>query len=137
MYSFDCDYESIDLAEGIQIKPAPKDLREYIKKKSHYLYGRWDDPSKFDWAAFLPHRAKAIKVIRTEENIVAEAKIGYEEHDRARDLLVDLATALRLCHQGMVTPGPLISADQGTTIWTPVSKSDFLHKKTSVYIPPI
>jgi len=123
LYSFDCDCESIDLAEGIQIKPAPRELKKHIGERSRDLYGRLDDPSKFDWAAFLPHPTNANGVRAPVEL----ARIGYRENDRARDLLIDLVTALRLCHQGMVTPGPL--RIRSITIWTPISQSDSLHQE--------
>jgi hypothetical protein len=65
------------------------------------------------------------------------ARIGYLENDRARDLLFDLVTALRLCHEGNVTAGTLISSSVnhesewsfgGTEVWTLVSQRDFLHR---------
>lgn len=140
LYSFDCYSENVDLAEGIQIKHAPKELREYIAKKTRHLYGRWDDPSEFDWAAFLPYQAEVVEEsgdMDIREEIRENIRRGFEEHDRAKRLLIDLVTALRLCHQGMVTVGPLIHADLrssnlsvgGTTVWTSVSKTDSLHQE--------
>ena len=133
LYSFNCDSESVDLAEGMQIKPAPDVLRKYIAERTRHLYGRWEDPSKFDWAIFLAYRAKATEGASSIEKI----KIGLEEWDEAKDSLIDLITALRLCHKGQVTAGPLISASRhnsewsigGGTIWTLVSKRDFLREE--------
>lgn len=132
LYSFDCDCESVDLAEGVQINPAPDALRKHIAEQTYHLYGRWEDPSNFDWAIFLPHISKA-----TDGTIVDRMKIGFEEWDTAGGLLVDLITALKLCHKGRVTAGPLISASihnsewsiGGGTIWTLVSKRDFIREK--------
>jgi hypothetical protein len=63
--------------------------------------------------------------------------IGMEEWDTASESLVDLITALKLCHKGRVTAGPLISASihnsewaiGGGRIWTLVSKRDFIHEE--------
>lgn len=132
LYSFNCDCEIVELTERIQIKPAPDALRKYIAERTYHLYGRWEDPSKFDWAAFLPYSTRA-----TEGTIAHRMAIGFEEWATARDSLVDLITALKLCHKGRVTAGPLISASihnsewsvGGGTIWTHVSKRDFIHEE--------
>ncbi|MBA7696879.1 hypothetical protein ES703_105533 [subsurface metagenome] len=134
LYSFDCDCESVDLAEGIQIKHAPSELREYIRDRTYHLYGRWDDPGDVKWMTSLPYGANASGVSDPYEL----ARIGHAEGDRARDLLFNFITASRLCHEGAITAGPLISASTrnsewssigGTTIWTSVSKFDYLHKE--------
>ena len=133
LYSFNCDCKSVDLTEGIQIKSAPSALRKYIAERTRHLYGRWEDPSKFDWAALLPYREKVIEGATIEEKFL----IGLKEHDRIRDSLFDLITALRLVHKGRIVPGPLMSGSinnsewsiGGTTIWTLVSKRDFLLEK--------
>ena len=132
LYSFNCDCESVDLAKGTQIKPALDKLRKYIGERTYHLYGRWEDPSKFDWAAFLPYPTRA-----NEGTITHRMAIGMEEWDTASESLVDLITALKLCHKGRVTAGPLISASihnsewsiGGGTIWTHVSKRDFIHEE--------
>ena len=79
LYSFNCDCESVDLAEGTQIKPALDKLRKYIGERTYHLYGRWEDPSKFDWVAFLPYPTRA-----NEGTIAHRMAIGFEEWDRAR-----------------------------------------------------
>lgn len=133
LYSFDCGCESVDLTEGIQIKSAPKALRKYIAERTRHLYGLWEDPSKFNWAAFLPHREKVIEGATPEEMVL----IGLKEHDKIRDSLFDLSTALRLVHKGWIVPGPLLSGSinnsewsiGGTTIWTSVSKLNFVEEE--------
>jgi len=130
LYSFDCYFEGIDLTEGIQIKPAPNELQQYLRERTYYLYGRWSDPSDVNWAVFFPYCADASGVSDTLELM----RIGLEEDDRVRDLLVDLVTSLKLCHKGRVTAGPLMFASTHNsewsmgshTIWTLVSKRDFL-----------
>ena len=133
LYSFDCDCGSIDLAEGIQIKPAPDKLRKHIKERTYHLYGRWEDPSKFDWAAFLPYFTRV-----AEGTIVERMEIGLKEWDEANDSLVNLIIALKLCHEGRIIAGPLISASihdsewsiGGGTSWTRVSEKDFVHENS-------
>ncbi len=132
LYFFECDCASVDLAEGIRIKPAPTQLKDYIHKRytsaaqRHYL-------SEFEWAAFLPYIRSNVEGLSLEERF----SIGFKEHDRDRDLWVDLVTALRLYHRGRLVAGPLISASfhnsqwsfGGTTIWTHVSELNFFEEK--------
>lgn len=133
LYSFDCYTESVDLAEGIQIKTAPNELRKYINEQTHYpRYGQRDDPSKFNWVVSLPH-----PTIAAEGTIEHRMGIGMKEWATARELLVDLIMTLKLCHKGSVTAGPLIItsinnseyAIGGGTQWTTVSKKDYLLQK--------
>ncbi len=129
LYSFDLYHESIDLIGGIQIRPAPSELQKYLREHTYHLYGLWSDPSDVNWAAFLPYHTEVAK-----ENPVDNIKSALEENHRANNLLFDLIISLKLCHQGQVVAGSLISASiqnsewhiGGTTIWTPVSKRDFL-----------
>jgi hypothetical protein len=134
LYSFDAYSGNVELAEGIQIKAISvlPGLSDYIQRQSHDLYGQWDDPSEYNGVILLPYRARAIKGAGN-----ANIKIGLEEQDRATNLLFDLITSLRLCHEGKITAGPLIYSGVdhdsewsfgGTTIWTLVSKRDFLHQ---------
>ena len=135
LYSFDGYSKNVELAEGIQIKSIsvlPR-LSEYIQRHSHDLYGQWDDPSEYNGVVLLPYRAKD-KGVSDGDKLI---RIGLVEQDRAWDLLFDLITALRLCHEGKITAGPLISSSVnhdsewsfgGTTMWTLVSKRDFLHQ---------
>jgi len=133
LYSFDCASESVDLVEGLQIKHTIPGLGEYFQKHARDLYGRWDDPSEYKGVVLLPYKAKFTKGTSIEEKFL----IGFEEHDRANNLLLDLVTALRLCHEGRIAVGPLILAitsDSGWSVgntesWTRVSENDFLHKE--------
>lgn len=121
LYSFDCYSETVNLAEGIEIKRASKELKktllDYVYHGEHYLQaGQWDDPSVFEWMALLPYRPKVSGVSDIENR-----QSMFEENHRAINLLDDFVTALRLCHKGMVTPGPLTTASM--TIWTSLSKN--------------
>ena len=133
LYSFNCGAESIDLAEGIQIKAAPSKLRDYLKGRTSHLYGLRSNLSDVHWAAFLPYRSRNMEGLTVDECF----SIGLEEHDRDRNSLVDLVTALRLYHRGRVVAGPLIIASirnsewsiGGSTIWTPVSELNFFQEE--------
>lgn len=134
LYSFDGYSGNIELAEGIQIKSIAvlPGLSGYIQRRNRDLYGQLDDPSEYNGVILLPYRAKANGVSDPDKLI----RIGFEEHDRLKNLLFDLITSLRLCHEGKITAGPLISAAidnsqwsfGGSIIWTLVSKRDFLHQ---------
>ncbi len=131
LYFFNCDCESVDLAEGIQIKPAPTHLKDHIYERYRSNALR-HDLSKFDWAAFLPYRRRNVEGLSVEELFL----IGFEEHDRDQNSFVDLVTALRLYRSGRVVAGPLIFASirnskwsiGGSTIWAPVSELNFFEE---------
>jgi len=122
----------VDLAKGIQIKPAPTHLKDHIYERYESEAQR-HDPSEFDWAVCLPYLRGNVEGLSTEERFI----IGVEEHDRDRNSLVDLVTALRLYHRGRIVAGPLIFASirnsewsiGGITIWTPVSELNFFEEE--------
>lgn len=132
LYSFDCYTKIVDLAEGIQIRPAIDKLLKYIAERTRHLYGQWDNPSEFNWVVSLPH-----PTIVAEGTIEHKMGIGMEEWNTACELLVDLIMTLKLCHEGSITAGPLIStsinnseyAIGGGAQWTAVSKKDYLRQK--------
>lgn len=135
LYSFDGYSGNVELAEGIQIESISvlPGLSGHIQRQSHDFYGQWDDPSEYNGVLLLSYCAESKGVSDPAEL----ARIGFLENDRARDLLFDLVTALRLCHEGKITAGPLISSSVnhesrwsfgGTTVWTLVSQRDFLHQ---------
>lgn len=131
LYTFSCDCESVNLAKGIEIRPAPTCLKDYIRER--YGSEARHDLSEFGWAAFLPHHRRNLEGLSIEKL----ASIGYQEWDRARDSLVDLITALRLYQEGRLVAGLLISATfhnsewsiGGETIWTSVSSVDFFEEE--------
>jgi len=136
LYSFDGYSGNVELAEGIQIKSfsALPRLSDYIQKQTHDFYGQWDDPSEYNGVLLLPYCAESKGVSDPAEL----ARIGYLESDRASDLLFDLVTALRLCHEGKITAGPLVSSSinldsqwafGSTVVWTSVSQRDFLQQE--------
>lgn len=133
LYSFNCDCDSVDLAEGIQIKAAPSKLQEYLKERTPHLYGLRSNLSDVDWAAFLPYRRRNVEGLSIDEGFL----IGLEEYDRDRNSFVDLVTALRLYRSGRLVAGPLIFASihdfewsvGSSTIWTPVSELNFFQEE--------
>ena len=131
LYSFDCDRESLDLVEGIQIKQIPREFADYLLKQSHSNFFR-TYPSETEWMASLPYLA-----VTTGSNVKENMRVGLEESYRAKDLLVDLVIALKLCHEGRVVAGPLVFASihnsgwsiGSSTIWTRVSEINFFQEE--------
>ena len=125
LYFFECDCESVDLTEGIQIKSAPSALREYIAERTRHLYGLWHNPSEVNFSVILPH---------TEET----GANMFAQFDEVKNLLCDLITSFRLYKEGRVCSGPLISATfnnsqyslGGTTLWTKVSELRFFGEES-------
>ena len=134
LYSFECECDSADLDEGIQIARAPDECKKHIYERSKHLYGLWEDPSKFDWAIFVPYRRTNVEGLSRDKQMTA----AFKEQDRDTDSLVDVFTALRLCDSGRVLAGPMFSASVdgsswsvgGTTIWTRVSEKNFIIEDT-------
>lgn len=99
LYYFDCDCESTDLAEEIQIKRIAPGFTTYLRTRcSDWFF--WSDPSDTKYVAVFP---QSIGASDRPRSVIT----GRD----AADLLVDLISALRLCHAGAVTPGPLVSAE--------------------------
>lgn len=101
LYSFDCDCDNIDVAEGIQIKRIPRKFANFL----HEHYPDWslaedDDFATVKYMAVLPS-------VATSDNLLAPIR----EVSKECDLLFDLVTAFKLCHAGDITPGPLIFAE--------------------------
>ena len=114
LYSFNCDCERINLAEGIQIIPIPKIFLEYLSRNySHHLK---TIPSETEWVASIPVN-------------------GYG-YFTSNDLLEDLMTALRLHKNGRIVAGLLTLTTfknseltiRSHTSWTSVSSMDFFQE---------
>lgn len=86
--------ESVDLAQGIQIKRITPAFRHYLQKQ----HPDWEEASISDYMVALSHSG----AVNEEKTTMLK-----EIMDKS-NLLVDLVTALRLCHSGTVIPGPLI-----------------------------
>lgn len=100
LYSFNCNCESVDLAEGIRIIKLPDFLRPDDYEDSEYSYGPpWSKEGCVEYIAALPSQAYGTKKVR-------------EDFNRAINLLYDVISALRLCHEGMVTAGELEHLDR-------------------------
>lgn len=119
LYSFDCDCDSVDIAEGIQIKRIPRTFVEYLL--AQYSNNLKTIPSEAEWIASLPYNA-------------------YQGYTETNDLFVDLMTALRLHQKGRIVAGLLTLATfhnsewtiGGHTSWTSVSNLDFF-QETPIY----
>lgn len=108
LYSFSCyskysktedfDYppESVDLAEGIQIRRIVPEFTRYIVKR----HPDWKEAIVAEYMVVLPY---SVAVNNEMVSLLTEII------DKS-NLLVDLVTAFRLCHAGVVVPGPLVFA---------------------------
>ena len=131
LYSFNCDSENIDLAEGIKIQKIPSEFVHYLDKE--YSHGLKTIPSTAKWIASFPHDEN----INKGNNFKEAFQIAYESQDKIRNLLVDLITALRLYQKGRVVTGLLTSATLnntewsigGSSIWPYVSSIDFFEEE--------
>lgn len=101
LYSFDCDSESVDLIDGVQIKRISKELTEFLEENRSDLF--WTNPSDAKWMLSIPYSQTANGDINSV----------FGEWERIKNLLFDLITALRLCHAGTVTAGTGIQANLG------------------------
>lgn len=119
LYSFDCDCDSVDIAEGIQIKRIPRKFVEYLL--TQYSDNLKTIPGEAAWIASLPYNV-------------------YHGYTETNDLFVDLMTALRLHQKGRIVAGLLTLATfhnsewtiGGHTSWTSVSNLDFF-QETPIY----
>jgi len=90
LYSFQCTSEIVDLVEGIKIIKLPK----YLRYDEEYRYGPpWSDEGYVEFGASFP----------SPVNMDPQ-----DDFERAFNLSLDLLSALRLSHKGMVASGELI-----------------------------
>jgi len=101
LYSFDCYSKSVDLVEGIQIKRITVEFADYLVRN----HPDWMDKKKPKHMVILPYDA-------TSKNEATGEEITFGAMLNATTLLIDLVTALRLCHSGMVNSGPIIAAER-------------------------
>jgi hypothetical protein len=101
LYSLDCDSESVDLVDGIQITRISHELTEFLEKNQSNLF--WTNPSAAKWMLSIPYSQKANESIKS----------ALEKWDRIRNSVFDTITALRLCHTGAVTAGTGMPVDLG------------------------
>lgn len=131
LYSFDCDCDSVDLIEGIQVKRIPSEFVEYL------------DRNYPDTLPTILSEAKWVIAIKIEQidttglNPEELFNLGFSEHGVVSSQLVDSITALRLYQKGRIVAGLLRSATfnnsewsfGGSTIWTPVSNILFFKEE--------
>ncbi len=130
LYSFNCDCDSVDFEEGINIRRISREFVSYLDRQ--YSHKLKTIPSTARWVVRLP-------VISTNSanNLSEATRIGYINWDKVNNLLVDLMTALRLYQKGRIVAGLLASATHqnnewsfGTsTIWPYVSSLDFFEEE--------
>ena len=101
LHSFDCDSESVDLIDGIQVKPVSKELTKFLEENQSKLF--WINPSDAKWMLSIPYS-------QTDNG---DINSPFEKWGRIRNLLFNVTTALRLCHAGAVTAGTGLPVDLG------------------------
>jgi len=88
--------ESIDIFENIQIQLLTPEIRNYFAE----FYPNLVEAGTAEYMVVMPYMRT---ISHGKDNL-------FTEIDEKTRLLVDLITALRLCHAGSVIPGPLVSA---------------------------
>lgn len=110
LYSFGCDCESIDLTEGIQIKPTPSELEDFIR--THDAPGiPWSDFSISDWV-YSQLCSEAIERDGVD-NVASGAEIS-----RALFSLINFVQACRLLKKGDIIPGLLMLVTPKSPEWS-------------------
>lgn len=110
LYSFGCDCESIDLTEGIQIKPTPSELEDFIR--THDVPGLpWSDFGISDWV-YSQLCSEAIERDGVD-NVASGAEIS-----RALLSLINFVQACRLLKKGDVIPGLLMLVTPKSLEWS-------------------
>lgn len=113
LYSFHCDSESVGSTEGIQIKPAPIELKNFLRERYPFESKcQIDNPCMFDWVIFIPCSEKAI------EGNTIDNTVSGKEGRRAYFSLMSFIVACRLLKKGSITPGTLIFINQQGSIWS-------------------
>ncbi len=110
LYSFDCDCESVDLAEGIQIKPTSREFKDRFAQRYTLSFERRYDPSAFDWLV-------SILCSEAIEGRGLDNSASGAECVRAFSLLVNFVTACRLYQKGNLAPGLLLLANPEGSVW--------------------
>lgn len=135
LYCFKCESEVVTLEANIQIVKMPREFYEFLFEESDSSFFR-AIPSEADWIISIPQREA------TETGQSRESYLGshMEEIERAKELTVDLITALRLLKEGRVIPGVVVSASYpeeatpsfgGTIAWTSVTSLDFFEEEST------
>jgi hypothetical protein len=103
LYNFKSTIKSVDFNEGFQIIPSLKELKHDLSD----IYNDWLDVSDFDFMVVLPQINSFSLETDIEKKITELLKVHLK--------LFKFITAIRLCHNGEIIPGPLISAQTITT----------------------
>lgn len=128
LYCFNCYSESIDLAQGIQIKRIPGGFANFLR--GHYSDWSLAEGSGSDTAA-LPKYMFVLPSTATGEDLASP----FREMSKECNLLFDLVTALRLCHAGELMPGPFVFAElQDSEFYIP-KMHEFIFHWTHVLAP--
>ena len=103
LYNFQCFSNKVELTKGFRIIPSWKELRKYMME----YYVDWPKASSFKYIIIYPQVKNIPSLTEAEKNWLS---LFYINH-----WLFWLISALRLCHSGVIIPGPLISAQLDIT----------------------
>lgn len=112
LYSFDCYSESADLGEGIEIKRIAPEFKKYLENRCS------------DWSLGDINNTKYMIIFPYRMEVNDESKSIFGNW-HVSDVSVNLITAFRLCHAGMVIPGPLVLAKSRNSEFSIFSISKF------------
>jgi hypothetical protein len=110
IYSFECNTGIVDIYEGIEIRKITKEFATYLETQESDWF--WTNPSESKFMFVFGGTTPG----SNQENPITEKW-------HRSDLLVGMTTALRLCHSGMMSPGPLILAELQENRFIPQSPS--------------
>jgi hypothetical protein len=132
LYAFNCYSGSADLIKGVQVKPTTFGFERYLHRQD----SGWLRTSPV--SSYMVAFPESTPATGKPKSYFEYRYTDTHEHDIT--FLTDLITAFRLCHTGMVTPGPLVLAEyedstffmyepedispgtQVNPIWTDISK---------------
>jgi hypothetical protein len=98
LYNFRSYSNNVKFDEGFRIKSAWPELKEELLT----YYPDWPDAQSFDYMVAMPLSERFL----LETDLVKQV----EEVVKIHKVLFEFITSLRLCHRGVIIPGPLISA---------------------------
>jgi hypothetical protein len=111
-YPFDSDLETIKLTVGIKIGRAPDEFREILEERCAGTDSFWDESSKVARAriASIPYPGKALDLGVAEPKKHRGRRLAdsfLSTSIEVQESVFCFVTGLRLCREGLVTPGPI------------------------------
>lgn len=115
LFGFDANRNSIELSKNIKIEKLeylPSSIKSYLDKrkarsKDDFVHFLTLETTVAQWFMWLPQN----DILRPTLSTIPEAfqDEGEEMFNKVEEVFIDVVTALRLCHSGIVTPGEIVS----------------------------